>query len=306
MSVIVKSKYNPVQVIVTAIACLMLWAGSIILHANTNPPTVKAVLGSVILAPLGIAFLIIFFQRAPRIRMDENGITVKQLFKTYTYPWENVSNVLLTTQERYSILIFGYDMEAMKLILDENKALIVWSDMYRNMRQLRSFVSFKVENRIHFLTKKAQVARNFLEHKKYSGNVVTSFNTLLILGMTAFFLFTMKPKPQNGLSALIPLSFILVMYVFLGTQMHYFEIHTNQLIIKNHYFPWLIKHYELNDIEEVALESPYRRSDGLRIITYDFKSKLYCAGSLRNRTWRELLSDLKEIGIKTASSPQIS
>ena len=121
----VKSKYNPVQVIVTAIACLMLLAGSIILHVNTNPPTVKSVLGSVILAPLGIAFLVIFFQRAPRIRMDENGITVKQLFKRYTYPWENVSNVFLTTQERYSILIFGYDMEAMKLILDENKALIV-------------------------------------------------------------------------------------------------------------------------------------------------------------------------------------
>jgi hypothetical protein len=81
--------------------------------------------------------------------------------------------------------------------------------------------------------------------------------------------------------------------------MNFFEIKYGKLIIKNHYFPWKKKEFDLKDIEEVSTETPYRRSTGLRIITYQFESKFYGAGSLRSHTWNDLLKDLESIGIKT-------
>ena len=50
-----------------------------------------------------------------------------------------------------------------------------------------------------------------------------------------------------------------------------------------------------------SLMTPYRRSTGLRIITYGFQSKLYSAGSLRNGNWTELLTDLHPVGVKTGN-----
>ena len=83
----------------------------------------------------------------------------------------------------------------------------------------------------------------------------------------------------------------------MGTQMNYFLIDNGYLIIKNHYFAWLNRKVSLQDVVEVDIEQPNKRSTGLRIITRDFKSKLYGAGSLRDRNWEELLNDLKLIDI---------
>ena len=80
--------------------------------------------------------------------------------------------------------------------------------------------------------------------------------------------------------------------------MYFFEIKEQKLLVRNHYFPWIKIAYDLDNIEEVSKESPYRRSDGLRIITYEFNSKFYGAGSLRIHSWKELFEDLSSLGIK--------
>jgi hypothetical protein len=79
--------------------------------------------------------------------------------------------------------------------------------------------------------------------------------------------------------------------------MNYFLIDDGYVIIKNHYFPWQFIKFSLNDIESVDIETPYRRSTGLRILFRNFKSKIYGAGTLRDHNWKDLLNDLKLIGI---------
>jgi hypothetical protein len=89
------------------------------------------------------------------------------------------------------------------------------------------------------------------------------------------------------------------MYLLFGIQMNYFLIDNGSLFIKNHYFPWFYKQIKLTDIAEVNIETPYRRSTSLKIVTRDFKSEIYGGGSLRDINWNELLTDLKTIGIPT-------
>jgi hypothetical protein len=85
--------------------------------------------------------------------------------------------------------------------------------------------------------------------------------------------------------------------------MNYFIIDNDSFIIKNHYFPWKRKIFSLNDILEMDIEQPNKRSKSLRILTKDYQSKLYGAGSLRQKNWDELRQDLKDIGIPVRSDP---
>ena len=87
--------------------------------------------------------------------------------------------------------------------------------------------------------------------------------------MAAFFLFQFKPiKPEPAL--LIPVGLLLILYCLFGTQMNYFVIDDGCLIVKNHYFPWKSRRLDLREIVEVNIESPYRRSDGLRVLMKDY------------------------------------
>ena len=92
--------------------------------------------------------------------------------------------------------------------------------------------------------------------------------------------------------------FSIALFVFLGFQMYYFEIQADNLVVKNHYFPWIKKKFPFSNVEGVQMEKHAKRSSGLRITFDDFNSKYYAAGSLRKDTWNALLTDLSALGIK--------
>jgi hypothetical protein len=188
----------------------------------------------------------------------------------------------------------------MKLTFDDNSTLKAWTEKYSNITELRGYVSHKLNGKFHLLPeRKPTTTNNVFIEKKYSGNSFTSFNTLLIVGMAIFFLIIINVEMKRKVPIIFPILIMSLLYIGFGIQMYFFEIKEQKLLIRNHYFPWIKTEYDLNNIEEVSKESPYRRSDGLRIITYEFKSKFFGAGSLRTGNWKELFEDLTALGIKT-------
>lgn len=53
------------------------------------------------------------------------------------------------------------------------------------------------------------------------------------------------------------------------------------------------KAFRLNEIKEIVFETRHNMPNCLRIITNDFKTKLYPAGTLRDRTWLALKERLE-------------
>ena len=84
----------------------------------------------------------------------------------------------------------------------------------------------------------------------------------------------------------------------LSYQMHYFIIGQKYLIIKNTIWLWRKDIYQLTDIKEVVIETPHRLSTSLRVITNDYRDKLYPAGSLSDKTWREMMKQLQNSKVK--------
>ena len=86
-------------------------------------------------------------------------------------------------------------------------------------------------------------------------------------------------------------------YFGFGRGLYYFYLSPKYLVIIHHLFPWRKKAFEIADIREIVFETPYRESNTLRVITKDFISKKYTAGSLRNTTWKKLKKELKRLKI---------
>ena len=80
--------------------------------------------------------------------------------------------------------------------------------------------------------------------------------------------------------------------------MHYFIITREFLVVKNTVWFWMREIYLLEDIKEIVIETPHKRETSLRIITTDYRDKLYSAGSLRNKTWKRLIEKFEIIKIK--------
>lgn len=226
--------------------------------------------------------------------MDENFLTIKYLFKPKSYTWSSVSEIYLGRKANYMM----QSMEATYILFDNGEKLYIWQDVYRNTSEMRGFIAHRVSEKIqdprpNIILKNIQS----INRRRYSGNAYTSFNTLLIVGMAIFMGVLIKGKIRVDILLLVPIGVIVTMFFGFGTQMNYFIIDEGYLFIKNQFFPWVNRQIRLEDIVEVDIETPYRRSTGLRIITRDFNSRIYGAGSLRGKNWTDLMEDLKFIGI---------
>ncbi len=288
-----RSKYKIPQLIIIIIFCLLFMGMPFIILNNGRTFEHKYF---VIIFPILSLFLFYStFQKSPRILFDDEFITARYLFSEKIYDWSSISgHGYLSRKENYMLQA----MEATSIIFDNGDKLSIWQDVYSNCEEMRSYISNKSSTKIR--DPRPNIVSSNLQsitRRRYSGNVYTSFNTLLVIGMAIFMWISIKGKAKSEILLLIPIGFIILLFFGVGTQMNYFLIDERCLFIKNHYFPWINKQVRLEDIVEVDIETPNKRSTGLRIITKDFKSKIYGAGSLRSRNWDELLGDLKLIGI---------
>jgi hypothetical protein len=79
--------------------------------------------------------------------------------------------------------------------------------------------------------------------------------------------------------------------------LYYFEIRDDELVIKHHNYFWVNRRYPLSDIREVVFETQHKWPNCLRVITTDFTTHLYPAGSLRDKHWLSLAKALAGHGI---------
>jgi len=260
---------------------------------NTSP------LGAVVLAYIMLGLLTITIYKSPHFTFSDDTIRRNRFFQRKIYTWNDVEEVYISSKEYYPAMLIGWPQDAMKLIFKDDTSFVLWDGVYGNMAAMRVIVTEKLNSRLHFVI--PHYERNVQQtivRKKYKGNAFTTFNTLLIAGIVIYFIILLRSANSNKLLALTLFLFALLLFIGEGFQMNYFEIETDKLIVRNQYFPWVRKQYNLNDIEEVSKENGFRISDGLRIITYNYNSKLYRAGSLWYHHWDELFKDLESLGIK--------
>ena len=283
-----------------ALGSLFLFAGFDLLQKE-HPETKNYFLPVFSLAfyLLALSMVYAYWKNSPKITVDKHTIT----FGDRTFYLKDIKDIALTGKMPFRFII-RFPMEGTALVFNDGTERFFFDDMYSNSWEIKSFLEQSVIKKVEYIPSQTiKVSRNsfrFEREEIFKGNQFTSFRGILLWGLIGFFIFLMISKmksPPNG---------FLVFFAVFGTfwfllnswLMNYFVLTKDYLIVKNHNFLWQTKIYCLKDIKEIVYETQSKQPNSMRVITIDFKNKLYPAGTLRNKTWLEMKNRFEAKGLK--------
>lgn len=273
----------------------------------------KTLFMPLIFIPFVLYSIYYFLTYFPSFRIDKNGIEVSTIFKTKNYSWTEIKEIQITGKQFSKFLFVSMPLEATTIQLNDNTELYIWADYYRNKSELRVVLERanmilqgnKQFSRLDFNVSKLEFLSKITtdnQGQEFNGNHILTFNGLMFYGWIIFFthlILTTNKIQLNNIAGLIAMPLVLLSIpALLSYQMHYFIIGQNILKVKNTIWIWKKDFYHLTDIKEVVIETPHRLSTSLRVITNDYRDKLYPAGSLSDKTWREMMRQLQNSNVK--------
>lgn len=239
-----------------------------------------------------------YYKNSPKISIDKHTIT----FGNERFYLKDVKEVILTGKMPFRLFI-RFPMEGTALIFNDGTERYFFDDLISNSWEIKSFLEQSVINKTEYIPpiieKVASNAIRFEQIETFKGNQITSLRGIMLWGIIGFFAFlwisNKRPAPTGFL--IFFALFGTFWFLFNSWLMHFFCISKDYFIVKNHNFIWFTKIYRIKDIKEIVYETQSKQPNSLRIITNDFKGKLYPAGTLRDTTWLEMKSRLKKKGV---------
>lgn len=280
--------------------------GSIILFSSIDilqkeQPTAKEYFIPVFgLMAYFLAFSMVYahWKNSPKITIDKHNIKIG----SRTFYLKDIKSITLTGKMPFRFII-KIPMEGTAILFTDGTERVLFDDMYANSNEIKLFLEQVILKKQEFepiSTNKINKNDIWLENEDtFKGNQFTSLRGISLWGLIGFFTFMLFSKWQTPpIGAFIFFSaFGIFWFILHSWLMHYFGLTKDYLIIRNHNFIWKINIYRLTDIKEVVFETQGKQPNCMRIITNDFKNKLYPAGTLRDKTWLELKSKLEEKGV---------
>lgn len=247
---------------------------------------------------LAIYFVYKYFKNAPVIVIDDSGIS----FNGKVYPFSELEHIDFTGKRNFPFFL-SYPLEAATLQFKSGEIKYIFDDMYENAWEMKSLLHKilvdKKDQNDQALSEAKMRDTEIENFETFKGNAILSLRGLALWGLIGFVLFSIitSPKTHNPLSISIALSFFLLWFFLSAFTMDYFKLSSRCLIVKNHYLPWRSKSYPLDEITEIVFETYRKMPNGLRVIKKNFKTKLYLAGTLTDRTWISLKNKLESYNI---------
>ncbi len=253
---------------------------------------------------LGIFTVFKYFSNTPVVRADQYQVTFND---TEAYQWQDLSSVELSGKQPFKYLL-TFQMEGMILRFRSGNEKYLYDDLYANTGEMKSFIQqVVVDKQAAFTYHKENANTGELPAEtfvSFKGNQFTSLRGLTIWGMYAVIAIMLISRPHYFDNINIP-KFVLVFgafcvawFFFLSLLLNYFLVSEHYLVVKNHNLFWKNRIYKLSDIREVTIETQGKMPNSFRIITKDFDSKVFPAGTLRDKHWRILKEKLERKGIR--------
>ncbi|MFQ3238320.1 MAG: hypothetical protein ACI9NI_000598 [Olleya marilimosa] len=259
---------------------------------------VLPIMGSIVCL-LAIWMVYSYWKNSPKIIIDKTNVKIGN----ETFRLNSIKDVILTGKMPFRFII-NFPMEGTAILFDNGREKILFDDMYSNSYEVKSFLEQVIINKQEFKTNTIKkINKNelrFENTEKFIGNQFTSLRGISLWGLIGFFTILIIGKETSmKLGGVIFFSLLGAFWFLLHYWlMHYFELTRKFLIVRNHIFIWKMKIYDLSDIKEVVFETQGNQPNCMRIITNNFKNKLYPAGTLRNKTWLEMKKRLETRGVK--------
>lgn len=241
-----------------------------------------------------------YYLNAPNIQIDRNSIT----FNKEVYSLSELKYIKLTGKQPFPY-VMGFPMEGAKLQFESGVTKFLFDDMYANYWELKTFLKqVVVDKKEHMLAESPVLSEREIEAEDYSvykGAQLTSFRGITLWGFVGFIAWIAVSKKADSDALVFFAVLSSIWFFFHSWLMHFFKVSESFFVVKNHNFFWVSKNYRISNIKEIVFETRPKMPNCLRVITRDFRTNMYPAGTLRDKTWAELKRKLEHQGVKVRS-----
>lgn len=240
-----------------------------------------------------------YFKNAPIITTDGERIT----FGSESFLLKDIEDIYLTGKVPFRY-IFLFPMEGMTLNFKDGTSKYIYDDIYINSSHLKSFLDqVVVKKKPYFEQDNFEIKSDTIDVSSaevFKGTPVFSLRGLNIIGLIGFFIYLSVFRVKNiPIGFLIGFSLFSLLWIYLNARlMNYVKLTDEYLIINNHILVWKKSIYKIHDIKEIVFETQRKAPYSLRVITKDFRNKLYPAATLRDKTWLHLKGKLEVKKVK--------
>jgi hypothetical protein len=252
----------------------------------------KGTFGGLILLTVSIYAIITLIKICPKITIDQNFIQ----FNTKSFKTEDVKKITFTGQNKFSM--FG-SMDSAKIVFKDRSEKYIFDSMYSNTSQIKLILDLLINNNEYKPVEKIEEDLSSEHFYDYKGFFLLSFNGIIYLAMSFFFIFLMLFKNKIGANGIYGGILFIIIFNFLFKRLfNYFQLNRKYFRIKNHMIFWKKETFKVEDIKAMTFQSQGRAPHCLKIVFKDYSSKKYAAATLSDSKWKELQKHLRELDIK--------
>ncbi|WPU93752.1 hypothetical protein SNE25_31015 [Mucilaginibacter sabulilitoris] len=266
-------------------------------EALTVAGEIFIILISSCLVIMAVYTIIRYFKNIPKFHVNTNSIKFTRKNALF---WKDLERVQLSGKQPFSFML-DYPREGMMLKFKGSREIYLYDDMYANTAAVKQFITRHILNKSYkpsIITKANKLPLNNEQFVWYEGRQLLNFRGAvlwLVLGLLLYAIIT-----ASHVSLMVFLFGVgVVCFWAFSAFMYCFGTSDDCIMVRNPNLFWAKTKYRLTDIQEVVFEQQHSKMPySLRIITNDFKSDLYMAGTLSGRKWRQLQKDLEGKYIK--------
>ena len=228
-------------------------------------------------------------KNAPSLKITHELIKVNY----NVYNWIDIENSEIIGKQRY---IFGDRKEGVMLKFKNKKEVYFLDSMYSNISQIKNLIQSQLEKYDNLtvntnLIKSPLIIAGIVTFK---GNPLLGFRGMILLLYLAGLVCMLVQNHSKSIE--------IFLYIFLSSLTiwalcyfsYYFILSDDDFIVRNHYLLGFKKIYKFNNIKEVVFEQGSKMPGSVRVITKDYKGKLYRAETLSDRKWVNLKDELEK------------
>ncbi|MBC7440193.1 MAG: hypothetical protein H7250_09440 [Flavobacterium sp.] len=287
------SKRHPFKFYLLAILIniFFLGIGSIFISASLRDNNDKGYVIFILFLLLTIYFDVLFIKNSQKIVLNKKGVS----YKNKLHYWKDIVEIKLTGKSGF---FFNTPTECAVLKFKDLQEIRIFDDLYSNSAEMKCFIQdFVVDKKENFEV--VNHKNNFHDLKNeifisYKGNAIFSFRGLFMWIFIFFLMFLPLKSSKLCINDFnFPIIFSIFWFVLNSFMMFYFQISKNYFIVKNHYFFWVFKIFKISEIKEIVFEQYGKQPNRLKIINNKFKTKVFSAGSLTDKTWMKMKTELE-------------
>lgn len=250
------------------------------------------ILISVFAFGVAVNLVYVYIKNSRKISIDEERIKIagKEL------PWSDIDDIKLGGKKGFGF--FDYQLEAAELKFKTGEKYYIFENIYSNGDEIKYFIKKVIIEKNDNPSLRKPISERELTNESfhtYAGSPFFSFRGIMLWSLILFMAFLVISRGNKNPEKMWFLIPICISWFLLNAySMHYFDVSRNFLIVRNHFFLWKKDIFRLTEIEELVFETQPKQANMLRVVSSDFKTRLYRAGTLSDATWRQLKEDLEK------------